>query len=57
MYFKSTADISAIACNEIISVMDIVSTKKKNTIARNVSIKCHSEKVFKLIPIFCIQFY
>ena len=57
MYFKSTADISAIACDEIISVMDIVSTKKKNTIARNVSIKCHSEKVFKLIPIFCIQFY
>ena len=45
MYFKSIADTSAIACDEIISLMDIVSAKKTNTIARNVSIKCHGEKV------------
>ena len=47
-----------IPCDEIISFMDIVSTKKTNTIATNMSINCHSEKVrYKLIAIFCTQFY
>ena len=32
-YLKSTADNSVIACDESTSVMDILSTKKKNTIA------------------------
>ena len=44
-YLKSFADTSVIACNETMSVMDIVSTKITNTIARNVSIDHHSEKV------------
>ena len=35
-----------IACDEIISVMDIVSTKMTNTIATtNVTRNCHSKKV------------
>ena len=34
-----------IACDEIISVMDIVSTKMTNTIATNVTKDCHSKKV------------
>ena len=34
-----------IACNEIISVVDIVSTKMTNTVATNVWINFHSEKV------------
>ena len=48
-YFKSVADPSLTECNEIIFVMDIVSTKKTNTIATNVtstaSINGHSKKV------------
>ena len=31
-YLKSIADTSVIECDDIISVMDIVSTKKANTI-------------------------
>ena len=34
-YLKSIADTSVIACDEIISVMDFVSTKMTNTIATN----------------------
>ena len=34
-----------IECDEIISVMDIVSTKMTNTIAANVTKNCHSKKV------------
>ena len=34
-----------IACHEIVTVMDIVSTKKTNTIATNVPINCCSEQV------------
>ena len=34
-----------IACDEIIYAIDIVSTKKTNTIVTNVSINCYSEKV------------
>ena len=33
-----------ITCDEIISVMDIVSSKKKNTTTTNVSINCHTKK-------------
>ena len=56
-YLKSTADTSVTECDEIIIVMNIVSTKdtntiatkKTNTIATNVtstaSINCHSKKV------------
>ena len=47
-YLKSIADNSVIACDEIISVMDIVSTKMTNIISTNVvstaSISFHSEK-------------
>ena len=43
------SDTSVIEWDEIISVMDIVSTKMTNTIAKNVtstaSINCHSKKV------------
>ena len=46
-----------IACNEVISVIDIVSTKKTNAIATNVtrivSINCYSKKVRYNID-FCI---
>ena len=35
---KSIAETSLIACDEIISVIDIVSTKSTNTIATNVAI-------------------
>ena len=34
-----------VACDEIISVMDIVPTKKKNTMGTNVLKNCHSKKV------------
>ena len=44
-YVKSIADTSVIMCDEIISVMDIVSKKMTNTIATNVSINCHTKKV------------
>ena len=48
-YLKSIADTSVIVCDEIIYVMDIVSTRMTNTIATNatstVSINCHSKKV------------
>ena len=49
-----------IECAEIITAMDIVSTKKTNAIARNVtstaSINCHSNIVI-VIAIFCTQLY
>ena len=35
-HLKSIADSSVIACDEILSVMDIASTKKTNVIAKNV---------------------
>ena len=44
-YLKSIADTSVIECDEIISVMDIVSTKMTNTVATNVTKNCHSKKV------------
>ena len=48
-YLRSTTDTSMTECDKIITVMDIVSTRKKNTIAANVtgtaSINCHSKNV------------
>ena len=41
-YLKSIADSSVIVCDEIIDVMDIVSTKLANAIATIMSINCHS---------------
>ena len=40
-YLKSIADTSVIACDEVIFVMDIVSTKMTKTIATNVTKYCH----------------
>ena len=48
-YLKSIVDTSVTGYDEIIIVMDIVPTKKKNTIETNItsitSINCHSKKV------------
>ena len=44
-YLKSIDDTSVIACDEIISVMHIVSTKMTNTIGTNVSINSDDKKV------------
>ena len=44
-YLKSIADTSVIACDELISAIDIVSRKMTNTIATNVSINCHTKKL------------
>ena len=48
-YLKSIADTSMIECDEVITVMDIVSTKNLFNIATNVtstaSINCHIKKV------------
>ena len=48
-YLKSVVDDSKTLCDEVIYVMDIVSTKMTDTIATNVastvSINCHSKKV------------
>ena len=38
-------DTSVITCDEIISVMDIVSTKLENSIITNVTKNCHSKSV------------
>ena len=42
-YLKSIGDTSLIEYDEIISVMDIVSTKATNTMATNVPIICYSK--------------
>ena len=44
-----------IACDEIISVVDIVSIKKTNTIARNVTKNCHSKKVRYKIDLYILH--
>ena len=56
-YPKSIADTSMIVCDEIISVMDIVSTKTTKTIAANASINYHNKKDVNLIAIFFTQFH
>ena len=43
-YLKIIANTSVIDCDEIISVMDIVSIKMTNIMATNVSINCHTKK-------------
>ena len=43
-YLKGITDTSVIMYDEVIFVMDIVSTKKTNTIAWNVTKNCHSKK-------------
>ena len=59
MYLKSVADNPVTKCDEIVIVMNNLSTKKTNTIEKNfasaASINCHSKKV--KITIFYIQFY
>ena len=59
-YLKSIDDASVIMCDEITSVMDIVTTKMANIIATNVtnisSINCHSKKK-KEVAVFWTQFY
>ena len=58
-YLKSITDTSVNECDDIIFVMDIVSTKKRNTIATNVmstaSINCHSKNVrdWYILHTFC----
>ena len=48
-YLKSITDTSVIECDEVINFLDIVSTKKANTVATNVtstaSINCDSKKI------------
>ena len=44
-YLKIIADTSVITCDKIISAMDIVSTKMRNTIVANVSINSNDNKV------------
>ena len=44
-YLKFIANASVITCDEIISVMDIVSTKMTNNIATNVSLNFNDKKV------------
>ena len=44
-YLKSIPDTSMIAWNEIISAMDIASTKMTNTITTNVSMSPEDKKV------------
>ena len=34
-----------IACDEVIAVMDIVSTRQRNTIETNITKSCHSKKI------------
>ena len=54
-YLKNIADTSVIACDEIISVMDIASTKMTNTIATNVSVNCHNKKVRYKIDFYILH--
>ena len=54
-YLKSIADTSVIACDEVISVMDIVSTEKTNTIAKKVPRNCHGKKVSYIIDCYILH--
>ena len=51
-YLKIISDDSKILRDEIISVMDITSTKMINTIATNVTKNCHSIKVRYKIDLY-----
>ena len=46
-YLKIITDTSVSKCDEIISVMDIKSTKKTNTLVTNITKNCHSKKVIE----------
>ena len=54
-YSKIIIDDSKIVCDEIISVKDIVSTKRTNTIATNVSINPDGKKVRHKIDCFILH--
>ena len=43
--WKSVTDTSVILCDEIISVMDIISATMTNTTSTNVTKNCHNKKV------------
>ena len=45
-----------IECDEVMSLMDMVSTKMTNTMATNVTKNCHNKKQ-DINLIFCIEFY
>ena len=45
MYLKSIADTPVFTCDDIISVMDIVSTKTRNTITIKLSINSDAKQV------------
>ena len=53
--FKKYCSYSLIVFDEIISVMDIVSTEKTNTIATNGSINCDSENVRSKINFYILH--
>ena len=44
-----------IACDRIMHAVDVVSAKRTNTIATNVSINCHSKKVKYKIDSYILQ--
>ena len=54
-YLNSIDNTSVITCVEIISVMDIVTTKMTNTIATNVTKNCHSKKVSYKIDCYILH--
>ena len=54
-YLKSIPDTSVIACDRIMHAVDVVSAKRTNTIATNVSINCHSKKVKYKIDCYILQ--
>ena len=54
-YLKSLADTSVITCDEIISLLDIVSIKMINTIATNVSINSNDKKVISKVDCYILH--
>ena len=51
------ADTSLKTCDEVISVMDIVSTKITNTIATNVAINSDDKKVIYKIDCYILHIF
>ena len=56
-HLKSIADTSVIMCVEVISVMDIVSTKRTNTVATNIWINCDNKNVRYKVSWSYTEFY
>ena len=54
-YLKNITYTSVIDCDEIISVMDVVSTKMANTLATNVTKNCHCKKVRYKIDFYILH--